>query len=1143
MAGFSFGGALDFGVATYGAAVSLEAANDSAPQNAKLTASIANGGGVFSLQALRVGTVSLVGPPPMHKAFTQTSQSDGVKLLTVHKGEAARAQVMLTVPMSGVTPGEAAAILHIRVDAGPPIDVPLRVTLIGVDEATPIGEKWLALGGLAFSGAPLSNAQDMPDGVGAMQVFAQGSIVYSPDFGAVWLSAAIFAKLNSASLSGTRSPGGQIKRDFLGYPVSDSFATFERGGSAAIFERGMIVIRGQGDAFAVLGDLYRHYADMGAIAAGAARTPFIGLPISDEELRSGGLSSRFDGADIYWKDGVGAFEVHGAIRDAWMRLGGVTGFLGYPASDETPVMGGSHEIGRSNRFEGGTIYWSAASGAFECHGDIGAQYAAVGGPAGALGFPTSNETDTPGGGRFNAFQNGFLVWHAMGPFAGARIVGASITLELAEYQDSRHDDFNVQVHVDDSRGYSSHVRMPAGGNYGNGNQQFNPPAQLIAVNGLDATYSLDVWMLCIHENTFGTDDEDGTVTAHYDIDNLWGVADTPTHRDGGFGVEMKAIPQPQVFSTAPGQFRTSLFWPFHNFSTEAMTWTQFSKTFVNVGEGDLGFNLLPWNWHLWERAFFQLVYRGIASGGNCFGMVVESHYARAARTLFIEPIYDSPDNSYSADAKGGKPDPANPNDADVIDALNIKMGYQLGADFINWFIGMEVLNEIQDAVRAFRDSRDAFTRGDWPIIMLAPDALSQDGHVVAPYQWLVSFDGAPPVEATEAAIASQPLPSQAWILRVANPNYPPASFADDNAGNEIRIQPFANTWTFTGASGNWSGSQGSGGRIFCAPFNLLSFEPSMVGDFILGLLQGLMVVIFSGDGQTRQIRDERGRTYFANSAHGLARIPNRDPQTRVPEIAFIPTYRAAISPRDSVSEPPHEIYTLRRPVVGFRWPSREARLATSSAHSQSATARRLFDPRMRSSMLHYEIEGQAQGGYRWNISCPRLSVDVQCMGGGLDEINIGNAGGAFQTVSVTPDARGGARQFTIAVGGWPGMDRAARKIYILSGLSLHPGAAVSFGVGEGGRALWIENSAAALHCRFEIYVPGRERALLTEPKFELRRQKILRIRPSHWNVGGRDADLKVSTYSRDHEQDKDSDADHDRRRDRDEEEPGRRGNP
>jgi hypothetical protein len=232
--------------------------------------------------------------------------------------------------------------------------------------------------------------------------------------------------------------------------------------------------------------------------------------------------------------------------------------------------------------------------------------------------------------------------------------------------------------------------MPASDNYQNGNQQFNPPATLMSAPNLTSNYTMDVWMLCIHENTFGTDDEDGTVTAHYSIDNLWGTTDSSMHSNGSFNVNMKPMPQPQIFSTDLSVFRKNLFWPFHNFDTFALSWTEYSETFTDVGEGDLGFNVLPWNWHLFERAFFELVYRYLAEHGNCFGMCLESIYAREFLTMFVEPIYDSPDNTYSKDALGSKPDALNPNDAVVVEQVHIKHGYQLGAQFIYWLFGMHL---------------------------------------------------------------------------------------------------------------------------------------------------------------------------------------------------------------------------------------------------------------------------------------------------------------------------------------------------------------------------------------------------------------------------------------------------------------------
>ena len=114
------------------------------------------------------------------------------------------------------------------------------------------------------------------------------------------------------------------------------------------------------------------------IAAGSIRTPVVGLPISDEEAVPNGRRSRFDGGDIYWKSSTGAWEMHGAIRARWDALGGPNSFLGYPKTDEVGVMNSATEIGRSNTFEHATIFWSGATGAFECHGGILEKYLASG---------------------------------------------------------------------------------------------------------------------------------------------------------------------------------------------------------------------------------------------------------------------------------------------------------------------------------------------------------------------------------------------------------------------------------------------------------------------------------------------------------------------------------------------------------------------------------------------------------------------------------------------------------------------------------------------------------------------------------------------------------------------------------------------
>jgi hypothetical protein len=71
-----------------------------------------------------------------------------------------------------------------------------------------------------------------------------------------------------------------------------------------------------------------------------------------------GRSREYRNGAIYWYPNIGAFEVHGAIREQWVRSGGEQGQLGYPVSDESAGPGGS----RINRFQHGSITWDERNG-------------------------------------------------------------------------------------------------------------------------------------------------------------------------------------------------------------------------------------------------------------------------------------------------------------------------------------------------------------------------------------------------------------------------------------------------------------------------------------------------------------------------------------------------------------------------------------------------------------------------------------------------------------------------------------------------------------------------------------------------------------------------------------------------------------
>src|SRR5262249_42446844 len=160
----------------------------------------------------------------------------------------------------------------------------------------------------------------------------------------------------------------------------------------AYFERGMIFVDEHG-AFVVYGPIYVYYRKQGGVSS------FLGSPISDEEpLSTDGRASRFNGGDIVWQSEAGAHELHGAIRQRWIDLGGPDG-LGYPLSDEEAVLDThsrlpTREVGRFGKFQRGSIYWTATTGAWEVAGDIRTHWEDLGGPTGSLGFPTSGEMDT-----------------------------------------------------------------------------------------------------------------------------------------------------------------------------------------------------------------------------------------------------------------------------------------------------------------------------------------------------------------------------------------------------------------------------------------------------------------------------------------------------------------------------------------------------------------------------------------------------------------------------------------------------------------------------------------------------------------------------------------------------------------------------
>lgn len=216
-----------------------------------------------------------------------------------------------------------------------------------------IRDKWLSLGGLgSFLGPAITSETPTPDGIGRYNHFRGGgpadraSIYWTPETGAHEIHGAIRDKWAALGW----------ENGVLGYPTTDESGPPDGIGRFNHFRKGSI-----------------------------------------------------DGS-IYWRDGKGAFEVHGAIRDKWASMGWEGSLLGYPVIDESGTPDGR---GRYNHFDGGSIYWTPQTGAHEVHGDIREKWKSMGWETSSLGYPISDEEDdisgVPGG-RVSFFEHGSLHW-------------------------------------------------------------------------------------------------------------------------------------------------------------------------------------------------------------------------------------------------------------------------------------------------------------------------------------------------------------------------------------------------------------------------------------------------------------------------------------------------------------------------------------------------------------------------------------------------------------------------------------------------------------------------------------------------------------------------------------------------------------
>lgn len=280
-----------------------------------------------------------------------------------------------------------------------PPPAPDPVVVVG-----PIGLKWTSLSGAAGAlGAPTAN--QLCSGDVCSQAFAGGSVYWTAATGARLV-------LRTAGHTGPwwHAKGGAA---LYGYPVTDETAVaggtiqkFSSGRFLTWTTKGVQQIWSRGG----IGNLWRAQGE----AAG------LGLPSTAEVcgLTARGCYQYFANGAVFWSPKTAARVVQGVIYTRWKASGAQAGVMGYPT---TAKACGQAAGGCLQRFQGGTVYWSSATGAWISRGALGARYLRVGETRSSLGYPLANEKCVPGQ-CIQAFQRGFVGWTVK---PGYRIFGMS----------------------------------------------------------------------------------------------------------------------------------------------------------------------------------------------------------------------------------------------------------------------------------------------------------------------------------------------------------------------------------------------------------------------------------------------------------------------------------------------------------------------------------------------------------------------------------------------------------------------------------------------------------------------------------------------------------------------------------------------
>jgi hypothetical protein len=756
-----------------------------------------------------------------------------------------------------------------------------KIFKVGMGE---IESKYQSLGGSGGSlGAP--NAPEKSIGKGRYRSYDGGNIYWSADTGAH----AVWRPLLQCYLS----QGGPLGT--LGFPITDEFDGAKAGSRISRFEGGAIFWSEVTRAHAVQQMIFVRYLDLGG------EVGFLGLPRTDQVAVSGGVKIDFEGGAIFWSSQTGAHEIHGPIRDRYAALGSTAGFLNFPLSDVEEILtkDGQDSGGRLSRFQGGTIYWKPNLGAFEVHGAIRDLYEKLGGPFGKMGYPLTNETKVVGSDiTYNNFQNGIIVLRSG---IGAREI-TELQLHIGQVYCGDIDDGIDWFKADKTAELITYLTVKVNGNTIVNNQRrpsghagtsydINYNYNISPVNSDTSIYwkvSVDDWDALSGNDFLGRREET------YNIKNIWGILgggppgvynDQPAQTKGGDLPSLSTLKfdysiQPHLPLDPNKHFREQYWWRFRNFGTATLTRDQFAETFRDVEQVTNWWDELmsPADW-----AIYELIYKNLAAEGNCFGMCLQALYARAGRSTLIEPLYQ-----YQASADT-TPESDSETDKGLRLPINHHHGYQIGDSAVSWYISRLISLEAIDPLRVYQRVKTLLAMGDYPVISVY-NLKTFTGHAVLPYAVKDGSGGQP----HKILVADPNVPwrsiagDDASFIEISQDN----TFKLKNKNTGINPDP---EYDIPYQSETTMGGLLPTTFLMELPYHHVSSVPcTPFWEIVKGLIQLLGgVLMLAGDAETSQVstgeknyyKIQNGKKYVvANALSNFQRIPFIDSLEHAPEL-------------------------------------------------------------------------------------------------------------------------------------------------------------------------------------------------------------------------------------------------------------------